>query len=70
MGVVEIVSRSGVYDYKAKYTTASTEYHSPADLEPAVEAKVKGYTEQLFRACGCRDFARIDFLLDEACPNF
>ena len=70
MGVVEIVSQSGVYDYKAKYTTASTEYHFPADLEPAVEAKVKDHAEQLFRACGCRDFARIDFLLDGACPNF
>lgn len=70
MGVVEIVSQSGVYDYKAKYTTASTEYHFPAELEPTVEAKVKDHAEQLFRACGCRDFARIDFLLDGACPNF
>lgn len=70
MGVVEIVSQSGVYDYKAKYTTASTEYHFPAELEPTVEAKVKDHAEQLFRACACRDFARIDFLLDGACPNF
>jgi D-alanine-D-alanine ligase len=70
MGVVEIVSQSGVYDYKAKYTTASTAYHFPAELELAVEAEVKDHAEQLFRACGCRDFARIDFLLDGAGPNF
>ena len=70
MGVVEIVSQSGVYDYEAKYTTGSTEYHFPADLEPAIEVKVKDHAEQLFRACGCRDFARIDFILDGACPNF
>lgn len=68
MGVVEIVSQSGVYDYKAKYTPGSTKYHFPADLEPAVEAKVKDHAEQLFDTCGCRDFARIDFLLDGACP--
>jgi len=70
MGVVEIVSQSGVYDYKAKYTTGSTDYHFPAEIEPAIEAKVKDHAEQIFDACGCRDFARIDFLLDGARPYF
>ena len=70
MGVVEIVSQSGVYDYKAKYTPGSTEYLFPAELEPAVEAKIKDHAEQLFDACGCRDFARIDFLLDGKRPYF
>lgn len=64
MGIVEIVSERGVYDYKAKYTPGSTGYHYPADVEPEVEAKIKAAAEQLFDACGCRDFARIDFLLD------
>lgn len=64
MGVVEIVSASGVYDYKAKYTPGSTEYRYPAELEPEVEARIKAQAEALFDACGCRDFARIDFLLD------
>lgn len=70
MGVVEIVSQSGVYDYKAKYTPGFTEYRFPAKLEPAVEATIKDQAEQLFGACGCRDFARIDFLLDGARPYF
>lgn len=70
MGVVEIVSQSGVYDYAAKYTPGSTEYHAPADLEPAIEAQVQTDAEQLFAACGCRDFARIDFLLDGQTPYF
>ncbi|MGB0334686.1 MAG: D-alanine--D-alanine ligase family protein [Opitutales bacterium] len=64
MGIVEIVSGSGVYDYKAKYTPGSTSYRYPADLESAVEAEIKDAAEQVFEACGCRDFARIDFLLD------
>ena len=64
MGVVEIVSASGVYDYKAKYTPGSTEYRYPAELQPEVEARIKADAEALFTACGCRDFARIDFLLD------
>ena len=66
MGVVEIVSASGVYDYKAKYTPGSTEYRYPAELKPEVEARIKADAEALFAACGCRDFARIDFLLDGA----
>lgn len=64
MGIVEIVSATGVYDYKAKYTPGSTEYLFPAELPPAVEARIKDHAERLFDACGCRDFARIDFLLD------
>jgi D-alanine-D-alanine ligase len=64
MGVVEVVSASGVYDYQAKYTAGSTEYRYPATLEPTVEAQIKANAEALFDACGCRDFARVDFLLD------
>ncbi|MFQ3224442.1 MAG: D-alanine-D-alanine ligase [Lentimonas sp.] len=64
MGVVEIVSASGVYDYAAKYTPGSTEYRYPAELDPVVEARIKADAQALFDACGCRDFARIDFLLD------
>lgn len=64
MGVVEIVSTSGVYDYQAKYSPGSTEYLFPAELTPTVEAQIKDEAERLFQACGCRDFARIDFLLD------
>jgi D-alanine-D-alanine ligase len=70
MGVVEIVSASGVYDYQAKYTPGSTEYRFPAPLPPAVEAQIKAQAEALFAACGCRDFARIDFLLDDQQPYF
>jgi D-alanine-D-alanine ligase len=64
MGVVEIVSASGVYDYAAKYTPGSTEYRFPAELEPGVEMQIRAYAERLFLSCGCRDFARIDFLLE------
>ena len=66
MGVVEIVSASGVYDYTAKYTAGSTEYRYPAELDSELEARIKAHAEALFSACGCRDFARIDFLLDGA----
>lgn len=70
MGVVEIVSASGVYDYAAKYTPGSTEYHYPAALDAAVTHRIQREAEAIFEACGCRDFARIDFLLDDDTPYF
>ena len=65
MGVVEILSASGVYDYRAKYTPGSTEYRFPAELTAELDARIQREAECLFQACGCRDFARIDFLLDQ-----
>lgn len=70
MGIVEIVSASGVYDYEAKYTAGRTEYRFPAELDPAVERRIKEAAETIFRVCGCRDFARVDFLLDGESPYF
>lgn len=70
MGVVEIVSAGGVYDYAAKYTDGTTKYLFPAELKCEVERQIKEYAEHLFHFAGCRDFARIDFLLEGDCPYF
>jgi D-alanine-D-alanine ligase len=63
MGVVEVRPKSGVYDYASKYTKGLTEYLAPAPLEPAMTAQVRAAAEQAFTACGCRDYARVDFML-------
>ncbi len=63
LGVVEIRPKSGVYDYASKYTKGMTEYVAPAPLEPAVTAAVQAAAEATFAACGCRDYARVDFIL-------
>jgi len=70
MGVVEILSASGVYDYKAKYTLGATEYQFPAQLDAGITARIQREAEAIFKACGCRDFARIDFLLEGDVPYF
>lgn len=63
LGVVEIRPRSGVYDFASKYTKGATEYLAPAPLDaPAAEA-VRRAAETSFAACGCRDYARVDFIL-------
>jgi D-alanine-D-alanine ligase len=63
MGIVEIRPRSGVYDYASKYTKGLTEYIAPAPLDAAVTAAVQTAAETAFAACGCRDYARVDFML-------
>ncbi|MEO5960513.1 MAG: D-alanine--D-alanine ligase [Opitutaceae bacterium] len=63
MGVVEIRPKSGVFDFTSKYTKGYTEYLAPAPLEPAMTAAVQAAAETAFAACGCRDYARIDFML-------
>ena len=65
MGVVEIVPKSGVFDYSSKYTKGLTEYFAPAQLDEELAATVRRAAEIAFAACGCRDYARIDFMLSE-----
>lgn len=63
LGVVEIRPRSGVYDFASKYTKGLTEYFAPAPLDEATTRAVQTAAETAFAACGCRDYARVDFML-------
>ena len=63
MGVVEIRPKSGIYDYTSKYTKGMTDYLAPAPFEPALTATIQAAAETAFAACGCRDYARVDFML-------
>ncbi|MDE3084181.1 MAG: D-alanine--D-alanine ligase [Verrucomicrobiota bacterium] len=65
LGIVEIRPKSGCYDYTSKYTKGLTEYLCPAPLPDAVAAAARRAAETAFAACGCRDYARIDFMLSE-----
>jgi len=63
MGIVEIRPASGVYDYASKYTKGMTEYLAPAPLDGPLSGAVRTAAETAFAACGCRDYARVDFIL-------
>ena len=65
LGIVEIRPHSGVYDFASKYTKGATEYVAPAPLAAAETAAVQTAAEATFAACGCRDYARVDFILSE-----
>ncbi len=63
MGIVEIRPRSGVYDFTSKYTKGMTEYFAPAPIGDEMSDEVRRAAEAAFAACGCRDYARVDFIL-------
>ena len=64
IGVGEICPKEGFYDYHNKYTEGACDYFFPASLEEAVEEQVRRIAEIFFKAAGCRDFGRADFVTD------
>ena len=65
MGVVEIIPNGGVYDYAHKYTAGLTQYQFPADIPNAMESTLRDFSGKVFSLTGCRDFARVDYILEE-----
>ena len=65
LGVVEVIPTGGVYDYERKYSSGSTEYRYPAVLSCEIETMLRDFALISFDACGCRDFARVDFIICE-----
>ena len=65
MGVVEIKPKSGVYDFASKYTKGATQYFAPAPLSDELALAAQKAAEIAYAACGCRDYARVDFILCE-----
>jgi D-alanine-D-alanine ligase len=61
--IIEIRSKSGFYDYQAKYVDEQTEYLFDTIAEPETVAKASRAALVCFDALGCRDFARVDFIV-------
>ena len=68
--VIEIWSGRGFYDYQAKYIDDNTQYIFDINLEPAVLARVKSDGLRAFKALNCRDFGRVDMIVDEYGRDF
>ena len=66
VGIVEIRPHSGIFDYKAKYTKGASEDIAPAPIGDILTKRAMLLAETAFAACGCRDYARIDFMISSA----
>ena len=68
--VVEVRPRSGVYDYRSKYTAGATEYLCPAPFDAALTARIQAAGLGAFNAVGARDYARTDVMVTPAGEPF
>ncbi len=65
LGCIEVVPKSGLYDYAAKYTAGQTDYVLPPRI-PATRARgVMNLAERAVRALGCTGAVRVDLLVTE-----
>jgi D-alanine-D-alanine ligase len=61
---VEMVAKSGVFDYTAAYTAGATDYYCPARLDDAVTSEVVRLAKICHELLGCRGVSRADMVVD------
>ncbi len=62
--LVEIVPRSGFFDFESRYTHGMTDYYCPARLPEEVSARVVEVALDTHRALGCLNVSRVDIIVD------
>lgn len=65
LGAIEVVPKSGFYDYASKYTAGATEYILPPRLPSTRVHGVMKLAERAARALGCAGPCRVDLLVTE-----
>ncbi|MHB1469658.1 MAG: D-alanine--D-alanine ligase family protein [Solirubrobacteraceae bacterium] len=63
--IVELHTPGGFYSYEAHYTIGGVRLEAPAELSEAVRKRVERVALDSYRLIGCRDFARVDLILDQ-----
>lgn len=66
LGVGEIVSPGEVFDYHSKYTPGRALEVFPAEIDEALEGRLRDLAIAAHEALELRDFSRVDFRLDAA----
>lgn len=63
--IIEIVPKSGFYDYHSKYTKGETQYIIPARIPREKYLYAQEISRRAFQALGCSGCARVDLMTDE-----
>jgi len=63
--LIEIVSHTGFYDYRAKYTPGLSDHLIPPRLPEEVQDETARLAAEAYKLLGCRGFARVDFIVVE-----
>ena len=65
LGVIDILSKGGFYDYESKYAPGGSQHILPADIPNEIYRKIQRYSLLAHQALGCRGVSRSDFRLDD-----
>ena len=63
--VIEIAPLQGFYDYKNKYQAGSAVETCPAVLSEEKTKEMQGYAEKAFKILRLKNYARMDFMMNE-----
>lgn len=61
---VEIVPKSGSYDFAARYTAGATEFFAPARLDTETLTRCTDLAMAAYELAGCRQVTRADMIVD------
>lgn len=65
MPVIEIIPKSGFYDYKNKYQPGLTEEICPAPISDEATCRVQDLAERVFHALKVDAYCRVDFIMED-----
>lgn len=68
--ILELRPKTEFYDYKAKYTAGLTEFILPAHFPKRIYEKIQKLALKIHNVLGCKDFSRIDMIIDENNKSF
>ncbi len=64
IGMLQIESEKGFYDFNAKYNSTKTTYKKPYNLSSDILDKILNYSERANRLLNCSGITRVDFRFD------
>lgn len=67
LGVTELVTKSGFYDYDAKYTDGLTKHICPAAIPANIAQAMMDIALKAHEILGCKGASRSDFRWEDAC---
>jgi D-alanine-D-alanine ligase len=62
--MIKLETPHDFYDYEAKYTANSTQYHCPCGLDAKQEEKLQAIALKAFEVVGGSGWGRVDLMLD------
>lgn len=63
---VEIVPKSGFFDFESRYTPGKTEYFAPARIDEKTLSRVNDVALKAHKLLRCKDVSRVDMIVDKS----